>query len=45
MRLLNSAKMLCMEFEHTPESLTEVTIELLRTEGHKQDVYIRPLVL
>jgi len=43
-RLLNSAKMLCMEFEHTPESLTEVTIELLRTEGHKQDVYIRPLV-
>jgi branched-chain amino acid aminotransferase len=43
-RLLNSAKMLCMEFDHTPESLIEVTIELLRTEGHKQDVYIRPLV-
>jgi branched-chain amino acid aminotransferase len=43
-RLLNSAKMLCMEFEHSPESLTEVTIKLLRTEGHKQDVYIRPLV-
>jgi branched-chain amino acid aminotransferase len=43
-RLLNSAKMLCMEFDHTPESLTEVTIELLRTEGHQQDVYIRPLV-
>jgi branched-chain amino acid aminotransferase len=43
-RLLNSAKMLCMEFEHTPESLTEVTIELLQTEGYKQDVYIRPLV-
>ena len=43
-RLLNSAKMLCMEFEHTPESLTEITIELLRKEGHRQDVYIRPLV-
>ena len=43
-RILNSAKMLCMEFDHTPESLTEVTIELLRTEGHRQDVYIRPLV-
>lgn len=43
-RLLNSAKMLCMEFDHTPKSLTEVTIELLRTEGHQQDVYIRPLV-
>jgi branched-chain amino acid aminotransferase len=43
-RLLNSAKMLCMEFEHTPESLTEITKELLRKEGHRQDVYIRPLV-
>jgi branched-chain amino acid aminotransferase len=43
-RLLNSAKMLCMEFDHTPESLTEITIELLRKEGFQQDVYIRPLV-
>ena len=43
-RLLNSAKMLCMEFDYTPESLTEITIELLRQEGHQQDVYIRPLV-
>jgi branched-chain amino acid aminotransferase len=43
-RLLNSAKMLCMDFEYTPESLIDVTIELLRTEGHRQDVYIRPLV-
>jgi branched-chain amino acid aminotransferase len=33
-----------MEFDHTPESLTEITIKLLRTEGHQQDVYIRPLV-
>ena len=43
-RLLNSAKMLCMEFEYTPESLTKITIELLRKEGHQQDIYIRPLV-
>ena len=43
-RLLNSAKLLCMEFEHTPESLTEITIELLRKENHQEDVYIRPLV-
>ena len=42
-RLLNSAKMLCMTFDHTPETLTEITIELLRTEGYRQDVYIRPL--
>jgi branched-chain amino acid aminotransferase len=33
-----------MEFDHTPESLTEITIELLHTEGYRQDVYIRPLV-
>jgi len=43
-RLLNSAKLLVMEFEHTPESLTEITIDLLRKEGHREDVYIRPLV-
>jgi branched-chain amino acid aminotransferase len=43
-RLLNSAKMLCMEFDYTPESLTEITIELLRQESYQQDVYIRPLV-
>ncbi len=42
-RFLNSAKLLCMEFDHTPESLTQITIELLRTEGYRRDVYIRPL--
>ncbi len=43
-RLLNSAKLLAMEFEHTPESLSKITIELLRKEGYQEDVYIRPLV-
>jgi branched-chain amino acid aminotransferase len=43
-RLLNSARILHMNFDHTPESLTDVTVELLRAEGHHQDVYIRPLV-
>lgn len=43
-RLLNSAKLLCMEFDHTSESLTEITIKLLQKEGFQQDVYIRPLV-
>lgn len=42
-RLLNSAKMMAMELDHTPESLTEATIRLLQTEGHRRDVYIRPL--
>lgn len=43
-RLLNSAKILCMEFDHTPESLAEVTAELLRKEAFKENVYIRPLI-
>jgi branched-chain amino acid aminotransferase len=43
-RLLNSAKILVMKFEHTPESLTQITKELLKKEGYRQDVYIRPLI-
>ena len=43
-RVLNSARLLCMQFDHTPESLTQITIELLRAEGQHCDVYIRPLV-
>ena len=42
-RFLNSGKLLCMEFPETPESLTQITLELLRTEGYRCDVYIRPL--
>ncbi len=43
-RLLNSAKILCMEFCHSVESLTETTKALLRKEGFQEDVYIRPLI-
>jgi len=43
-RLLNSAKILCMEFDHSAESLAEITAELLRTEAFKENVYIRPLI-
>ena len=43
-RLLNSAKLLRMDFDISPEKLTALTTELIRMEGHQQDVYIRPLV-
>ena len=43
-RLLQSAKLLRMSLDYTPESLTGITIKLLRTEDYRQDVYIRPLV-
>lgn len=42
-RFLNSSKILCMEFPHTPESLTQITTELLKADGWRQDIYIRPL--
>jgi branched-chain amino acid aminotransferase len=43
-RLLNSARLLHMSFSHTPESLTQVTVDLLRAEEYRCDIYIRPLV-
>lgn len=42
-RFLSSARLLLMEFDHTPASLTQITIQLLQTEGYRQDIYIRPL--
>ena len=42
-RFLNSAKLLCMQLEHTPESLTQLTVDLLRVDNYHQDIYIRPL--
>lgn len=42
-RFLNSTKIMNMAFKHTPESLTKVTVELLRLDGYSRDVYIRPL--
>jgi len=42
-RFLNSCRMMFMEFDHTPESLTELTLELLRQDAYQQNVYIRPL--
>lgn len=42
-RFLSSTRLMAMEFDHTPESLTRLTIDLLRCDGHKRDVYVRPL--
>jgi branched-chain amino acid aminotransferase len=42
-RFLNSCRLMCMEFDHTPESLTKLTLELLRQDAYRQDIYIRPL--
>jgi branched-chain amino acid aminotransferase len=42
-RFLGSAKILAMTLPHTTESLTKITIELLKMDGWQQDVYVRPL--
>jgi len=42
-RFLNSARLMRMELNHTPESLTQITLDLLRADGYRRDVYIRPL--
>jgi branched-chain amino acid aminotransferase len=43
-RLLQSAKMMCMEIDQTPESLTQITLEMLRADAWQRDIYIRPLI-
>lgn len=42
-RLLNSAHLLAVETEHTPESLTEIALQVLRAENLRQDMYLRPI--
>jgi branched-chain amino acid aminotransferase len=42
-RFLNSCRIMCMDFKHTPESLIDLTLELLHRDAYRQDIYIRPL--
>ena len=42
-RFLNSSRLLLMDLGVTKEQLTEITVDLLRKEGFKQNVYVRPL--
>jgi branched-chain amino acid aminotransferase len=42
-RFLDSAKLLMMKLSYSTSELAEITVELLRREGWRQDVYVRPL--
>jgi branched-chain amino acid aminotransferase len=42
-RLLHSARMLTMETKYDEESLIQLTLDVLRTDDWKQDIYIRPI--
>lgn len=43
-RMRASAGLLMMEVQQTPEELAEITVELLRRDGLREDVYVRPIV-
>lgn len=43
-RLIRNAKSMFMNIGYTPEELVDITLELLRKNNIKEDVYIRPLV-
>ena len=42
-RFLHSARMMLIDLPHTPESLTQLTIDLLKADDWHEDIYIRPL--
>ncbi|MGB6031381.1 MAG: branched chain amino acid aminotransferase, partial [Bacteroidota bacterium] len=42
-RFLQSASLLRMELPYSEQDLINATLELVRLEGFKEDVYIRPL--
>jgi branched-chain amino acid aminotransferase len=42
-RFLQSAKLLCMELPYSADQMVNGLLELIRNEGHKEDLYARPL--
>jgi branched-chain amino acid aminotransferase len=42
-RLRNSAKILSIELPYSNQEMIEATVEILRRNGYREDVYIRPL--
>ena len=43
-RIHRSASLLMMEVRQSPEELAEITVELLRRDGLREDAYVRPIV-
>ena len=43
-RIHSSARLLMMDVTQSPEELADITVELLRRDGLREDVYIRPIV-
>ena len=43
-RLLQGCRLLLMELPYSIEDLCHITVELVARNGHREDIYIRPLV-
>ncbi len=43
-RIHASARLLMMDVRQSPEELAEITVELLRRDGLREDAYVRPIV-
>lgn len=43
-RLLNSGKMMAMKIPYDEENLIQLTVDLLRLDNWKQDLYLRPTI-
>ena len=43
-RLHRSCRIMRLDLPHSPERLVEITLELLRRSGYREDCYVRPLV-
>ena len=43
-RILASARLLMMEIRQSADELAELTLELLRRDGLREDVYLRPII-
>lgn len=43
-RLLNSARMMSMDIPYDEESLIQLTLDVLRVDDWKQDIYLRPTI-
>jgi len=42
-RMLANCKILNLKVDKSPEELTQITVELLKKCGHREDTYIRPI--
>ena len=43
-RLVNSAKMMQLQFNQTPDELVKITLDLIKQSNYKQNIYIRPII-